>query len=324
VWGPPKSGKSFWTFDLVMHVALNWPYRGRRVHHGAVVYCAFEGQTGIEARVEAFRQRFLADGHDGHDQIPFFLEPLTLDLVGQPSELASAIRVTLGETTPAVIVFDTLNRSLRGSENSDEDMSAYIQAADMLREAFACAIIIVHHCGTKDTRPRGHTSLTGAADAQLAVTRDAADNIIATVELAKDGPQGDTVASRLDVVEVGLDDDGDPITSCVVVPVEAGDTLKPQPKVTGATRIALDALYEAIAEIGEVSESSHVPRNTRTIPVVRWTTYFEAKMIDDRTKPDSKRRAFVRSCEKLQALKIIGVWNDHVWLSGQAGQRRTK
>src|SRR5271169_2517310 len=40
VWGPPKSGKSFWTFDLVMHVALNWPYRGRRVHHGAVVYCA--------------------------------------------------------------------------------------------------------------------------------------------------------------------------------------------------------------------------------------------------------------------------------------------
>src|SRR6187455_2945204 len=22
VWGPPKSGKSFWTFDLVMHVAL--------------------------------------------------------------------------------------------------------------------------------------------------------------------------------------------------------------------------------------------------------------------------------------------------------------
>src|ERR1700722_14521957 len=34
VWGPPKSGKSFWTFDVVMHVALNRTYRGRRVHHG--------------------------------------------------------------------------------------------------------------------------------------------------------------------------------------------------------------------------------------------------------------------------------------------------
>ena len=28
VWGPPKCGKSFWTFDLTMHVALGRPYRG--------------------------------------------------------------------------------------------------------------------------------------------------------------------------------------------------------------------------------------------------------------------------------------------------------
>ena len=42
IWGPPKSGKSFWTFDLVMHVALGWKYRGRRVHQGPVVYCCFD------------------------------------------------------------------------------------------------------------------------------------------------------------------------------------------------------------------------------------------------------------------------------------------
>ena len=24
IWGPPKSGKSFWVFDLVMRVALGW------------------------------------------------------------------------------------------------------------------------------------------------------------------------------------------------------------------------------------------------------------------------------------------------------------
>ena len=56
VWGPPKCGKSFWTFDLVMHVALAWDYRGRRVQHGAVVYLALEGGKGFEARVEAFRR----------------------------------------------------------------------------------------------------------------------------------------------------------------------------------------------------------------------------------------------------------------------------
>src|SRR5262245_17118727 len=31
VWGPPKCGKSFWTFDALMHVALGRKYRGRRV-----------------------------------------------------------------------------------------------------------------------------------------------------------------------------------------------------------------------------------------------------------------------------------------------------
>ena len=34
VWGPPKCGKSFWTFDLAMHVALGREYRGRRVQQG--------------------------------------------------------------------------------------------------------------------------------------------------------------------------------------------------------------------------------------------------------------------------------------------------
>ena len=50
--------------------------------------------------------------------------------------------------------------------------------------------------------------------------RDAADNIIATVELMKDGPQSGEFASRLEVVELGLGDDGDEITSCVIAPVE--------------------------------------------------------------------------------------------------------
>jgi RecA-family ATPase len=144
VWGPPKSGKSFWTFDLVMHVALGRPYRERRVDPAPVIYCAFEGQTGIEARCSAFRKKFLADYHQ---PVPFYLEPVTLDLVKDAAELTSVIRATLGNVKPAAIVLDTLNRSLRGSESSDEDMTAYIRAADSLREAFDCAVIIVHHCG---------------------------------------------------------------------------------------------------------------------------------------------------------------------------------
>ena len=36
IWGPPKCGKSFWMFDLAMHIALGWLYRGRHVQFGCV------------------------------------------------------------------------------------------------------------------------------------------------------------------------------------------------------------------------------------------------------------------------------------------------
>src|SRR5437868_2260889 len=39
IWGPSKCGKSFWTFDISMHVALGWMYRDHRVQQGPVVYC---------------------------------------------------------------------------------------------------------------------------------------------------------------------------------------------------------------------------------------------------------------------------------------------
>src|SRR5215471_6695181 len=47
VWGEPKCGKSFWTFDAIMHVVLNWKYRGRKVQPGPAAYCALEGGTGF-------------------------------------------------------------------------------------------------------------------------------------------------------------------------------------------------------------------------------------------------------------------------------------
>ena len=60
-------------------------------------------------------------------------------------------------------MLDTLNRSISGSESYDEAMGKYIEAADRLAETFVCLVLIIHHCGVESSRPRGHTSLTGAA-----------------------------------------------------------------------------------------------------------------------------------------------------------------
>jgi hypothetical protein len=216
IWGPPKCGKSFWNFDALMHIALGIEYRGRRVQQGPVVYVACEGERGLGARTAAFRK---AHADLIQDKVPFYLVTTKLDLIGEYDRLIEDIRAQIGIVVPVAVTIDTLNRSLVGSET--DDMPHYVKAADAVREAFGCAVILIHHCGVDGTRPRGHTSLTGAADAQLAVKRGASGVITVTVEWLKDGQEGAEITSRLEVVDVGNDPEGTAITSCVIVAAEA-------------------------------------------------------------------------------------------------------
>ncbi len=228
IWGPPKCGKSFWAFDLAMHIALGRPYRGRRVQQGPVVYIAAEGGAGFRNRIEAFRQAHVIE-REG--PVPFYLLADRPDLVSDVDQLIADIREQC-DPAPVAIEVDTLNRTLTGSESRDEDMAAYIAAADKLRAAFRCAVKIVHHCGIDATRPRGHTSLVGAVDAQIKVSRAANKTIAAQVEWMKDGEEGDTIHSVLEQVDVGTDEDGDPITSCVVRETDGPEHADVGPRLT--------------------------------------------------------------------------------------------
>ena len=178
---------------------------------------------------------------------PFHLISGRLDLIGEHDRLISDIRAQIGVEMPAVIALDTLNRTLTGSENSDEDMSAYVQAADAIREAFGCVVVVIHHCGIEATRPRGHTSLLGAADAQIAVRRDGEGQIHTVVERMKDGREDAETHSRLDVVVVGHDTDtGAEITSCVVEAVDAQtERAASGPKLTPNQQTMLSILIAA-------------------------------------------------------------------------------
>jgi AAA domain len=322
VWGPPKSGKSFWTFDAMMHVALGWEYRGRKVIAGPVVYCAMEGAEGYGKRAEAFRQRRLAEHAD---DVPFFLVDAPIDLVADHNALITAIRGYLEDESPTAVVLDTLNRSLRGSESDDKDMAAYIKAADAIREAFSCAVIIVHHCGVDGTRPRGHTSLMGAADAQLSVKRELGGFFVVRVEWMKDGPEGDTLKCRLEQIEVGRDSDDDPITSCIVEPATeaAGaatvpDDAKPLPK---SARVALKALEKAIGDSGQpVAYADGVPAGTIAVTVDQWREQAYRAGISPSGTPRARQQAFQRARDAVVTSGKAIVAGEHAWLALQGEQ----
>ena len=318
IWGPPKCGKSFLAFDMMMHVALGREYRGRRVQRGGVVYLALEGGSGFANRVEAWRRRHLNNGHA--KAVPFYLLDVPVDIVADHQALIETI-LAQGINSLAVVVIDTLNRGLVGDENKSDDMAKFIRAADAIRAALGCVVVVIHHCGTAGNRPRGHTSLSGADDAQVAVARDAQGNITATVEHMKDSEPAAPMGSTLERVELGLDDDGDTIVSCVIVP--AALTAK-QPKLPPAAKLALEQLRDVLAEVGTAPPvSNHIPQqpDIRVCPVELWREhYYRAYPAGP---PDTKQKAFVRASLTLQERKIIGIYGDKVWLAGHAGHSQT-
>jgi hypothetical protein len=302
----------------MMHVALNWKYRGHRVVSGDIVYCAFEGQAGFGERAEAFR-RHHKDQPDPEADVPFFLLPSHAKLVRDHEALINSIRAKA--VAPIAVVLDTLNRSIDGSESKDEDMGAYLSAAESIEVAFGCVVIIVHHCGVVGTRPRGHTSLTGACDAQLSVKKDDAKNVIVQVEYMKDGPEGAQFASRLEPVDVAIDDDRDKKTSCVVIQVEvtAKASKGKGPKLPKGTKLAWDTLIDLLIETGETAPASnHIPRNVKVVSIPLWRENYKKAHPAD--KSETSNKAFIRASTSLQEAHLIGMWHDKAWVTGQNGQ----
>jgi hypothetical protein len=228
IWGAEKSLKTTWLIDLLMHVATGRGYRDRKTEQGVVIYVILEGGEGFRTRIRAWRGYYLPAAD--HSVIPFHVVSCSLSLARDHKQLVKEIEAQLPEgVKPAVVVVDTLARSIEGSESSDEAMKGFIDGADFIRDRFNCLAAIVHHCGHEGGRPRGHSSLLGAYDVLIRVQRSNRDVVTATVQQMKDGEEGAEIVSLKEVIEVGTDEDGHAITAVVAVPT-AGPVLTPHEK----------------------------------------------------------------------------------------------
>lgn len=315
VWGPPKCGKSFFMTDVALHIALGWEYRGKRVQRGTVVYVICEGQAHFPQRIEAFRQAFLPE--DMSEDVPFFLVSTRLDLAEDAEHLVHDIIEQIGAPICSLVVIDTLNRSMVGSESKDEDMAAYIRGCDTIRERLKSTVAVIHHCGHEATRPRGHTSLSGAADAQIAIKKDENDLVSAQVEYMKDGPDGENFTSKLRVIEVGKDEDGDPIRSCVIDPSDelaAKRAPRAQKLPKGAT-LARQTLERSVGDGGETAPANnYIPPGKMVVRIDLWRRVFYQAMGDD-VDPETKKKAFQRARVELIEAGQIGVNGPFAWIS---------
>ena len=213
VYGASGSGKSFLVLDMGMAVARGVEWRGRKVKQGRVAYIAAEGADGFRKRLAAYAM---------HNQVDLSTVPMTvLNAAPNLMEKQDAVDVVKGIRSSGgadLIVVDTFAQTTPGAnENAAEDVGKALGYCKRIHEATGAMVLLIHHAGKDATKgARGWSGLRAAADAEIEVVREATGRFLRLTK-SKDGEDGLEWGFDLEVVQLGVDEDLDPITSCVVV-----------------------------------------------------------------------------------------------------------
>jgi hypothetical protein len=315
VYGAPGSGKSFLVLDMLAAIARGESWGGQRTKQGVAVYVGLEAL--VNERVAAYLQHHSLTAADLAGKLHIF-QRLPFNLANPKSAKQFISDLCLQGIEPNVVVIDTLARSLPGSdENSSADMGAAIACAGQISNAFGCLTVLVHHSGKDvDRGARGHSSLLGAADAELAVTYDKVTGIrqVRATKM-KDGADGVGWQFRLSSVPLpafsSADPDEGPRSSLVIDQITRSDghtsgrggRIEWTPARSMVRNAFVQALTAAPAAFDDKQECSHE----------QWASTFDtmsplrdglaAKEL--RSAKQARSLAFKRGVEWLLAEKLV-------------------
>lgn len=213
VYGASGSGKSFAVLDMGMAIARGVEWRGKKVKQGRVAYIAAEGADGFRKRLAAYAL---------HNQVDLATVPMTvLNAAPNLLEKQDAVDVARGIKAAGgadLIVVDTFAQTTPGAnENAGEDVGKALGYCKRIHEVTGAMVLLIHHSGKDATKgARGWSGLRAACDAEIEVVREATGRYLRLTK-SKDGEDGLEWGFDLEVVQVDVDEDMDPVTSCVVI-----------------------------------------------------------------------------------------------------------
>lgn len=237
MFGPSGSGKSFLVLDMLQSLALGDDWFGHKVKQCSLTYIALEGEAGVANRVKAYQVRHGVTSAN----IRYVTQPFNLLDADDINALAAAIQAA---GTGDVVVLDTLSRATSGcDENDSKAMGQIVSAAKFLQELIGGVVVLIHHTGKDASKGmRGHSSLHAALDCAIEVRRNR-DHREWSIAKSKDGEDGGSHSFSLEVLQLGIDSDGEAVTSCVVVGNQSTQAIgKNSPKLGSNQTIALNAL----------------------------------------------------------------------------------
>ena len=313
IYGDSNCGKSFLALDIAGHIAAGVDWMKNRVKQGKVLYLASEGGKGFAKRIAAIKLENNILYENMADNLQ--LLPVQVDFHGEDD--VNAVISLIQEQDFSLIVVDTLAMTMgAGSENDGADMGQYIKNIMLLKSIFNCHVMIIHHSGKdRGKGARGHSSLRAAVDTEIEVKADGLMRF-ATAHKQRDLENGKKVAFSLMGVQLGFDEDGNPITSCVVKPEELSSYSshdKRRPK--GDAQIALQALEDALFKDGhKIYDAENYPQNRNVVNVNRWQDSYMLMRVGSTAQESSIKRGFRRHVKKLEEQDFIRSYDDNVWL----------
>lgn len=333
--GPSGSLKTFMVLDWCLAITQGAPILGHRTKACGVVYVAAEAPNGVRKRIEAWRQRNTGNG------LPFELIGQSPNLrdEAQVGDLAAELRLAREEMANqdhrlGLVVIDTLAASMPGGdENAGVDVSAVLSNVAWLGAEIGAFVLVVSRTGKDETRGlRGWSGQFAGADCVIMLTREEDNPVrVGKVTKLKDGEDGQRFALRLDRVVLGLDDDGDEVSSAVVVYEDA-----PEGGTDGRIlrlNAAAETILAAMGRLEEEGQFQHVP----LVPGVKAGTQgarldhlrrmaFDlglqkpSEPTDDASETlrrqwiEARKKAFQRGIEKLIEARKVRHEGDWVWL----------
>jgi hypothetical protein len=330
LFGDSGSGKSFLAIDWGCCIATGTAWNSAEVERGAVFYIAGEGHAGLGRRLRAWE---LHNGISLADA-PFFVStvPAALMDAENAANVARAVAMLVAKHgMPKLIVVDTLARNLgAGDENSNADIGLFIGNIDVqLRGHFGAAVLIVHHTGhlAKD-RSRGASALKAAMDSEYRLDFDGHVRTLICTK-AKEAEPPAPMGFKLEQIALDgwTDDKGELMASAVLVACTEKGKGK-GPRLSGANRIALEALQGALSEHGQASTPDHVKEfGAMRAPALVvheeiWRQRSYDMCISDGGQ-DAKQKAFSRARKALLDMGLVSAWKEFYWLGNALAGHRT-
>lgn len=267
LYGESNAGKTFVAMDMAFHVASGRAWGGRKTAKLPVLYIAAEGGQGARKRAAALQAK-----HGGCPDFYFLMHPINLlrvDADLKPLiDTARAAAATIGRPFGLTVV-DTLSRAMAGGdENSSTDMGAMVKHLDVLRKALSTHVMAVHHSGKDRARgARGHSLLRAATDTEIEV----ADRVI-SVTKQRDLDSSFASGFELEVLTLGVDAEGDPVTSCTVKLVDRHSAEAAQ---VGVLTPAETTVAAAVAELDAFNEDENAG-----VSVAELSDFLSGKLAD--------------------------------------------